>query len=480
MTAETSRPSFHFAPRRNWMNDPNGLVLLDGEYHLFFQYNPEGEDWGNMSWGHATSTDLLSWSEHEVALPYTEEEQVFSGSVVADHGNTSGFGGPGATPLVAIYTSVATDARQAQALAYSLDRGMTWSRYEGNPVLDRASTAFRDPKVFRAADRDGRERWVMVAVEAEDRLLLVYSSDDLRRWTFESSFGPYGDEGVVWECPDLFAVPVDDGSPSRWVLVLSTNAVPVPDSASYSFVGRFDGHTFLADDPEHWQPLDHGPDFYAAVSFDNTPAAQRVILGWADNWRYAAEVPTVPWRGMMSLPRQLELESPQVGGGGFRLVQRLPEVTERALPGEPDWSHRSDRLDGRLAFDAGQHYRCRMVWQLGDATAVGAELLAGPGESVLLRFDVRTRELSLDRSAPSRNGFHPSFRESSTVTLAGSSSVLDLDVFVDGCLVEVFADQGAATITMQSFPAPDAGTLVLFAESTGAPAGVSAECFRIP
>ncbi|BDZ40150.1 hypothetical protein GCM10025863_27640 [Microbacterium suwonense] len=216
-----SRPLVHFTPAHNWMNDPNGLLFHDGRYHLFFQYNPEGIGHANMSWGHASSTDLIDWTEHPVAIPCDENEQIFSGSAVVDEGNTAGFAGPGETALVAIYTSVsAVTGIQSQTLAYSVDDGMTWTKY-GTPVLDRGSKDFRDPKVFRYRGPSD-DYWVMVAVEAVDRQVVLYRSDDLREWTFLSVYGPAGAVDGIWECPDLFPLAVDgDSGDVRWVLVIS-------------------------------------------------------------------------------------------------------------------------------------------------------------------------------------------------------------------------------------------------------------------
>lgn len=472
MSADSYKPVFHFSPHRNWMNDPNGLVYLNGTYHLFFQYNPEGNDWGNMSWGHATSTDLLSWTEHDLALPYTPEEQIFSGSIVVDHNNNTGFGRAGISPLVAIYTRVTPDGVQAQALAFSLDQGATWTKYHANPVLDRNSTAFRDPKVFRAQDRHGQERWVMVAVEAEQRSLLIYSSHNLITWTYESTFGPFGDDGVVWECPDLFPMNTT-GNPSNqeWVLIISTNKVPEHDSAAFYLTGTFDGHAFAADDPEVWHPLDYGRDFYAAVSFANTPGEERIILGWANNWQYAADTPTRAWRGVMTLPRQLKFTK-------AGLTQFLPAVAESTLPSEPDQTYQTDHFEAPVTFDAGRHYRLHLTWTLEETSKVSVGLLTASGTpSVVLRYDVHAEELTFDRTRSNYNNFHPQFPEITSVKLRPSDNLLELDIFVDGCLIEVFANHGAATMTMQAFPDPDAGEVVL--STNGGRAGVTAELYGL-
>lgn len=259
---EQYRPYLHFSPQENWMNDPNGMVYDDGTWHLFFQHNPYGTRWGNMSWGHATSTDLVHWEEQPIAIPQTFDENgtaiedIFSGSAVIDEGNTSGFGTAEDPAMVAIYTSAYTPAhpthagKQAQSLAYSTDGGMTWTKYEGNPVLDRDSANFRDPKVFRYEDPEtGESYWVMVAVEALDYKVVLYRSDDLKNWDHLSDFGPANATGGIWECPDLFPLAVD-GDPEnvKWVMVVNLNPGAVAGgSGGQYFVGDFDGTTFTSE-----------------------------------------------------------------------------------------------------------------------------------------------------------------------------------------------------------------------------------------
>ena len=282
---EPHRPLVHYTPEQNWMNDPNGLVYRDGTYHLYYQHNPEGDVWGNMSWGHATSTDLVTWTEQPLAIPQTRDatgrsiEDIFSGSVVVDHGNTSGLGDGGEAPMVAVYTSAYTDAhptlagRQAQSLAYSVDGGTTWTKYAGNPVLDRESPNFRDPKVFRYTPKDGGEPyWVMVVVEAIDKEVLIYRSENLIDWTYLSTFGPVGATGGMWEVPDLVELPVDgDTDDTRWVMLVSMNPGAVAGGSGVQyFVGDFDGTTFT---PE--QLPDPG----------TTPAPGRVVADFeAETW----------------------------------------------------------------------------------------------------------------------------------------------------------------------------------------------------
>ncbi|WP_456284340.1 GH32 C-terminal domain-containing protein [Microbacterium sp. JZ101] len=320
---EQHRPYLHFTPERNWMNDPNGLVFENGTWHLFFQHNPHGTRWGNMSWGHATSTDLVHWEEQPLAIPRgfdesgTEIEQIFSGSVVYDEANTSGFGTNENPPLVAIYTSAYTPHHpthlgiQAQSLAYSLDHGRTWTKYEGNPVLDRGSQNFRDPKVIPYTDPEsGETYWVMVAVEALDHKVVLYRSDDLRTWTHLSDFGPANAVGGIWECPDLFPLPVDgDPANTKWVLVVNLNpGAPAGGSGGQYFVGEFDGTTFTSESTVAGDTLPQGELF---AGFDG---------GGYDGWTVMNEQGgTGPW-GAAPAPGTLDGQNPVTGFVGSGLV----------------------------------------------------------------------------------------------------------------------------------------------------------------
>ena len=292
---EQYRPLVHFSPAENWMNDPNGLVYVDGTYHLYFQHNPHGTRWGNMSWGHATSDDLLHWTEQPVAIPQTFDdegraiESIFSGSVVVDENNTSGFGVDGAAPLVAIYTSAYEPShptlagRQAQSLAYSTDGGFTWTKHDGNPVLDRGSSNFRDPKVFRYNGPAG-SYWVMVAVEALEHKVVLYRSDDLKTWRHLSDFGPANSVGGIWECPDLFELPVDgDPGNTKWVMVVNLNPGSVAGgSGGQYFVGEFDGVTFTSESTDGPQDVPAGTTF---AGFDDGTYDGWTVSNEPGNWK---------------------------------------------------------------------------------------------------------------------------------------------------------------------------------------------------
>ncbi|TDX81675.1 levanase/fructan beta-fructosidase [Rathayibacter sp. PhB151] len=419
--AVVQRPRLHFTPERNWLNDPNGLVFFGGRWHLYFQHNPNGSDWGDMSWGHASSADLVTWEEHSVALLHGEDEAIFSGSVVVDVTGSAGFG---AGVLVALYT-LDSSRGQAQALAWSPD-GYSWTKQ--GVVLDRGTSDFRDPKVFRHADR-----WVMIAVEAQHREVHLFASDDLHDWRPLSVFGPAGAVEGIWECPDLFEL---DG---RWVLTVSLNpGGPAGGSGQQYFVGDFDGIAFTA---ERWGWLDRGRDFYAGVTFDSAPGGERVMLGWMSNWDYAAQVPTGPWRGSMTLPRRLSLNADRVlrqsvaGGpwGGRAVLER-----------------RDEPVDGRLALPVATDC-CRIdaVLRLGSARAVGLRLREGVSAATVVAWD--GAELTVDRGASGSTGFSPSFASCSRAPLAGGETVA-LSIWVDASSIEVFAADGALVLTEQIFP----------------------------
>jgi fructan beta-fructosidase len=492
------RPKWHYAAERNWLNDPNGLVYSNGTYHLFYQHNPHGEVWGNMSWGHATSTDLVNWEEQPVAIACDDQEAIFSGSAVVDVHNTSGFGAGGVQPLVAIYTSAYAPAsplsgQQAQSLAYSTDDGATWTKYDGNPVLDRASADFRDPKVFWY-DGDAGSYWVMVAVEALDREVVLYKSADLKSWEYLSSFGPANSTDGVWECPDLFELPVDgdlpiggDAGNTRWVLVvnLSPGGIAGGSGGQY-FIGTFDGVAFRSETTvtEGLQPdesrmaeygwLDWGRDYYAAVSFSNVPGGRRFMVGWMNNWQYGASTPSDGWRGAMSLVREVRLVS---RGGRPALVQEA--VDPFAFAGMELFALDRRRLPEGLTWlpaeASGEVLRIDAELEPGAAGRVGLVMRAGGnfdgepsgGERTVLAYDSVAGELSLDRTASGNVGFHETFPSVERVAVPLEDGRLRLRIFLDRCSVEVFAQGGLATITDQVFPADSSTAVGLLAEGDG-------------
>lgn len=472
-----TRPLMHFRPARHWMNDPNGLVFHDGSYHLFYQYNPEGSTHGFMSWGHATSLDLTHWQEHPVALRYTDEDEIFSGSVVHDEHDTSGLGVDGVAPLVAVYTLASRlRPRQAQGIASSTDGGLTWTPYPGNPVLDRASADFRDPKVFRYRGEAG-EYWVMVAVEAVERRVVLYRSDDLIAWTPLSDYGPRGAVGGVWECPDLFPLAVDgDQDDVRWVLLISLNPGGIAGGSGTQYViGSFDGERFTPDDPAPAAPapyaepqsraeleafdwIDYGRDCYAGVTFSGLADDQRILIAWMSNWDYAADMPAEgedgTQRGAMTLPRRLSLTRRD---GRIRLVQTPVAVVGDAVD-ELEAGPVEIRPGAPLELHAPRAGRMRVRMRLGDGAV--AELRIGDDEAPAAVLRCTAAELTLDRRGGAGE-LPAAFGSVERLPLDGSG-VVDADLWLDHGSVEVFCEDGAAVLT-DRIPARTSSSLALHA-----------------
>ena len=488
------RPAVHFTPAENWMNDPNGLVLHDGVYHLYFQYNPEGSDWGNISWGHATSTDLVHWQEQAVALEATEAEQVFSGSIVVDVENTSGLGTTENPAFVALYTSaygedaVKEPGIQAQSLAFSLDEGHTWQRYEDNPVLtlEPDSESFRDPKVVWYEEGGF---WVMSTVVADAQVVKLYRSDDLLSWSWLSDFSGVGagalDPAILWEMPDLFPLTADDGS-VHWVLLLSINPGGVAGgSGSQYFVGQFDGTVFTpyddapGADPDDVLWLDHGADFYAATTFSGDPPDGAVIVGWMSNWDYADAVPTAPWRGGTAIPRRLALEARD--GAAPLLVSSIAPVARTALESSSSTVTVDDTTvddstadEGTVALPASPCAPVQLIdlrLEPGEAQRAGLVLHgSADGErGARLVYDADAGTLTFDRSGAGTS-VSPTFAAEHVAQVhpVGQSPGLDLTVLVDRSSVEVFADGGRTTITDLALPDPGDTCTSLFAEGGAA------------
>ena len=452
MTFDPSRrPRAHFTPRRGWMNDPNGLLHHDGEYHLFFQHDPNSILPGNPSWGHAVSRDLLTWTELPLAIASGPDEWVLSGSAVMDLAEVSGLGSPRRPAMVAAYTSLDTSTlRQRQSLAYSLDRGRTFSRYPGNPVLDIGSTEFRDPKLLRRGDA-----FTMAIVMAAERTVRLYTSADLITWDLASETGGFGFTEGVWECPDLVRVPIEGTGDAAWVLLLSVQSGgPVGGSGMQYVVVDFDGARFEPLGEARW--LDHGADFYAAVAFTDAPGPEPVVLGWMNNWRYAADVPAGEFRGSMTLPRRLTLRHRD---GELRLVQR-PVIAERPVTRRV----RDAVVDGRLELPETEP-AVRIVAELewGTADRMGLDVRVGAGELTRIVVDRAASTLALDRTRSGAVDFHEAFPGVHAAVLP-RTDVVRLEVYVDVASVEVLAADGEVALTDQVFPSPESTGLAVFAE----------------
>lgn len=442
---EPLRPRFHFTPPRNFMNDPNGLVFEQGEYHLFYQHNPEGEQWGHMSWGHAVSRDMLHWTHLPLALREENGIMIFSGSVVSDPDGTSGLcpaRGAGTSCLVAIYTGHGHD-RQTQNLAWSNDRGRTWTKYAGNPVLDLGRKDFRDPKVFWHAPT---RRWVMVSVLPDEHKVAFFGSTDLKAWQPLSEFGPAGATGGVWECPDLYPLPVDGkADETRWLLDVDINpGGRAGGSGGQYFVGAFDGTRFVNDNPPEttlW--VDYGKDFYATLSFNGIPPAdgRRIWMGWMSNWLYANVEPTSPWRGVQSVPRVLGLRRlPE----GIRLVQ-APIAELAALRGTAE--PRELTAPGPLAPSA----EIELALLAEGAGEAGLRLSNAAGEEVTLGV-APGPEVFVDRRKSRATPFHAEYPGRHAGPVRARDGRVTLRVLFDRTTLEVFASDGEAVVSERVYP----------------------------
>lgn len=430
------RPRFHFAPRRNWMNDPNGLVYYSGEYHLFFQYNPHGDQWGHMSWGHAVSHDLLNWEELPVAIPEQEGEMIFSGCIIVDWANRSELGRRDEPPFLAFYTGYdsATDI-QRQCLAYSNDRGRSFQFYHSNPLIDPGLAHFRDPKVFY---HDESSAWIMLVSLAREHRILFYRSTDLVDWSVSGSFGPAGATGGQWECPDLMQIPLEsDPTQSRWVLKVDVDDHFIGGgSGAQYFIGDFDGTTFTIDSingSSFGEPVDFGPDFYAAVTWSDLPSEQQgpVWVGWMSNHQTGRFYPTAPWRGAQSLPRALYLFEEQ---GRLKLGQKPLAGTSSAF---------SEPRTPRTCF--------HQTITLEPSGSGGKRLELVSGESSLLSLGYSDAHGLQFNRAP-QNG-HPdqSFTFENSAPYVAAKQIT-LDLFYDACLVDIFVDGGRRVFSCCVFP----------------------------
>jgi len=465
---EGHRPQFHFSPTENWINDPNGLTYHNGEYHLFYQYNPHGVTWGHMSWGHAVSKDLVHWEHLPVALEEEDNIMMFSGSAVSDRNNTSGFGTEENPPIVAIYTGHYTnEKRQNQQIAYSLDNGRTWTKYRGNPVLDIDKADFRDPKVIW---HEPSGKWVMAVALSKDKKIHFYGSPDLKEWEFLSSFGPAASTEGLWECPDLFELPVEnaDGE-SRWVLQVDVNPGAVAGgSGGQYFIGHFDGTRFAAEEPAESpaaEPLwvDYGKDFYAAQSWSNV-SDRRIWLAWMNNWQYAEEIPTNPWRGSMTIPREVSLRK---YAEDIRLVQQpLQELTSlRESHSQITGLDLADEVrDLRPDGISGNQLEIKAVFDNIKAGEFGLIVRKGSNEETVVGYSPKSEEVFVDRSQSQQNAIHDDFEGRHAAPLKPEDGKITLHLLIDHSSVELFANNGRVVITERIFPAAGSDGVSLYAK----------------
>lgn len=443
------RPQFHFTPKKNWMNDPNGLVFYKGEYHLFFQHNPFGLNWGHMSWGHAVSRDLLHWKELSVAIPEDEENFIFSGSAVVDIENSSGFGTKENPPLVAIYTSSSktSPARQTQSIAFSLDNGRSFTKYAGNPVIDSKLEHFRDPKVFWDSKRN---RWAMVLVKSLERKAEIYSSTNLINWKLESEFGPAGTSEGIWECPDLFELTID--GKNKWVLIISVNpGGPYGGSGAQYFIGDFDGSNFIPlNDVTKVKWLDYGQDNYAAVTFNNAPNNRRIMIGWMSNWQYASNLKSTPWTGAMTIPHELSLT---LKNGEYFLVHKpineIQSLRNKKLLKISKTLVSSEVLLKKLS---GNQLDIALTLTPGKSKRAGIRILQSEDEVTEIGYDNLTHSLFIDRGSTSLSETNVDLGGVQSYPTKLVNGSISIRVIVDRSSIEVFTEDGLGVITNLAMP----------------------------
>ena len=420
---EQYRPVYHHTPAYGWMNDPNGMFYKDGVWNLYFQHNPYGSQWENMTWGHSTSTDLVHWKFQGDPVQPDALGTVFSGSAVVDKENTSGFG-KGA--VIALYTSAGES--QTQSMVYSTDNGKTFTKYEGNPVITSNVPDFRDPHMFWNEDI---KKWNMILAAGQH--MEIYSSDNLKDWKLESSFGEtYGNHGGVWECPDLMKMKVRGTNKEKWMLICNINpGGPFGGSATQYFIGDFDGHKFTCESkPKVTKWMDYGKDHYATITFDNAPEGRRVAIAWMSNWQYANQVPTLQYRSGNSIPRDLGLF--EYKGETYCSVVPSPEMT----------AARSKKATKSLSES------CEMVVNLkGNSTIT---LSNDKGEKVVMCYDAKAETFSMDRTKSGKMDFSNDF--AATIKAPTYGKISQLRIFIDKSSIEVFDAEGKMAMTNLVFP----------------------------
>lgn len=449
------RSQLHFSPDRKWMNDPNGLVYYGGEYHLFYQHNPTSTTWGPMYWAHAVSTDLVNWQDLPIALEPDTNGFIWSGSVVVDTNNTSGFQTGTEKPMVAIFTHE-NAGTQVQSLAYSNDKGRIWTKYASNPVITMpvGLTVFRDPKVFWHA---GTSKWVMV-ISAGDRVR-IYTSTNLKAWTYASEFGStHGSHGGTWEVPDLFPLAVDgNGANIKWLMTVSiSNGAPAGGSGTQYFVGTFNGTTFTNDNSAGtvlW--ADNGSDFYAGITFSDIPVAdgRRIMISWMNNWNYSQNIPTSIWRSSMSIPREIKLTD--TGGGAVRMTQ-TPVTELSGIRGTSNsWTNQTITPGSNLISSVtGNTVEIVAEFQNNTATATeyGFKVRKGGSNFTKIAYNKTNSKFFVDRTASGEAHFNSTFAAKHEVTMSAVNNLIKMRIFVDRSSVEALGNDGRVSITDQIFP----------------------------
>ncbi|MGE0019272.1 MAG: glycoside hydrolase family 32 protein [Draconibacterium sp.] len=470
---EKYRPQIHFSPEANWMNDPNGMVYYDGEYHLFYQYYPDSTIWGPMHWGHAVSTDLIHWEELPIALYPDSLGWIFSGSAVIDWENTTGFGTRENPPMVAIFTyhnrqleQTGSNQFQYQGIAFSIDKGRTWTKFEKNPVLPNPGIRdFRDPKVIWHKES---EKWIMALAVLDH--VNFYSSPNLIDWTLESEFGAeIGAHGGVWECPDLFPLQIEGTDETKWVLLVSINpGGPNGGSATQYFVGDFDGHIFERHG-EKTKWLDYGKDNYAGVTWSDIPEedGRRILIGWMNNWQYANQIPTSIWRGACTIPRSLKLV--EIYEDFLLLTHPVEEYNqlkgkEKKLAGTTISGEFEIKEKQELPIELNITFNTKNSTQLTFAEKFGAILSNSKNEKLVIGYDNLNKLFFIDRTNAGWDNPSKDFAQVQFAPYINNDPTLDMKLIIDKSSVELFAKGGLIVMTNQFFPTEEFAQVNLFTE----------------
>jgi len=454
---ETHRPQYHFSPAANWMNDPNGMVYYEGEYHLFYQYYPDSTVWGPMHWGHAVSSDLVSWEHLPIALFPDELGYIFSGSAVIDWNNTSGLGVDGNPPMIAIFTHhlMAGEKEegnvkfQYQSIAFSNDKGRTWTKYKGNPVIENPGIRdFRDPKVSWIGDQ-----WVMVFAAGDH--IQFYASQNLIDWEHLSDWGlGHGAQGRPWECPDFFTLEVPGTDEVKYVLIVSIGKdASNGGSGTQYFIGDWDGKTFTNDNKaEEVLWLDFGKDNYAGVTWADVPDedGRRLFMGWMSNWQYAQVVPTELWRSAMTLPRELKLENTNLGP---RLIN-MPVEELGKLEKSREGVETKVYTENTVIYQSEDEHllKLELEFELPQKGMVEVRFSNSHDESLSVGYNVSEKTYFVDRSFAGDDGFSKEFADYHVADAAYEKENIKLLLYLDHSSIEMFADGGKCVMTEIFFP----------------------------
>ncbi|WP_255580343.1 glycoside hydrolase family 32 protein [Flavobacterium sp. UMI-01] len=459
---ELYRPNFHFTPKSGWMNDPNGMFFYKGLYHLYFQYYPDDTVWGPMHWGHATSKDMITWNEEKIALYPDEMGYIFSGSAVVDVNNTSGFGSLNNPPIVAMFTyhdpvkeKTGAIDYQSQAIAYSLDEGMTWTKYKNNPVIKNPNIKdFRDPKMTWDAIHN---QWIMVlAADVETK---IYRSSNLIDWELASAFGKnLGVHGAPWECPDFFPIKVEGSNETKWVLLQSINpGGPNGGSATQYFVGDFDGKTFSIEETFNqdlnkygalW--VDYGKDNYAGVTWSNIPDAdgRKLFIGWMSNWEYANKVPTKNWRSATTIAREIKLINTN---GHYRIVsapvKELDKYVSKTIKKD---TIKIDKTTVIIDETSADMSRLDIRFTMNGLKKENYDFILSNKEKNAIHFGINKKDkfFYIDRKNAGQTSFSNDFaKKISVAPITADFDSIDVRVLIDKTSIEVFYDNGKTVMT---------------------------------